>query len=129
MRLLRCIRRSYESFLKPLRTPLCQDGDHQGKAFLWHADSVSRKQYVWLDIFGRIRAADSLVVVRKCTPSQRSYSAERETCAAPETLKQYRLYLYQRGKMTEAPPKKHQEVRHHVARTSQQEGEAEPRSQ
>ena len=83
-----------------------------------------------LDIFRRVSAAEALFNVHKCTASQRSYSSERETCTAPETeiLKQHRLYLYQRGKIGEAPLEDHQEVKQHVARTPRQEGEAELRS-
>ena len=81
-------------------------------------------------MFRRVSAAETLFDFHPCTASERSYSSERETCTAPEKkiLKQHRLYLYQRGNIGEASLEDHQEVKHHVARTPRQEGEAELRS-
>ena len=83
-----------------------------------------------LDTFRRVSAANVLFDVHNWTASQQSYCSKRETCTAPEkeVQKQHRLYLYQRGKSGEVPLKDHQDVRSHVPRTPQQEGEAELRS-
>lgn len=127
--MLNRLRGAYKSLLKPFRSPSFEDGDLLGKAYLWHANSVSRNQVVHLDVFWGVSAAENLQHVHRCTPSKRCYSSERETRTAPEqeTLRQHRLYLYQRGKVSEAPLKDQQEVRRHIIRTPRQEGEAELR--